>query len=154
MFIYTARLTKAKLAAAVLLGGALLCLLIVLVARGGSRETFSAEGGSPEENSGRIAYLESLGWEVSGQPLESEEVLIPEQFSAVYEQYNALQLEAGFDLSDYKGKRAMRYCYEVLNYPTGENGVRANLLIYKNKVIGGDIGTTALDGFMTGLLPR
>jgi len=155
MFIFTARLTRKKLVIAVLAGALILCLLILLAARGGSESRSALSPvGSLQENSGRIAYISNLGWEVEEEPIETEEVIIPEEFGEVYEQYNSLQQQAGFDLSDYKGKRVKRYCYEVLNYPTGEQGVRLNLLIYNNKVIGGDIGTVAIDGFMTGLLPR
>lgn len=41
------------------------------------------------------------------------------------------------NLSKYAGKRVKRYTYEITNYPTGETGILANLLIYKNTVIRG-----------------
>ena len=44
-----------------------------------------------------------------------------------------------------------RYTYEVLNYPTGEKGVQANLLIRKNTVVGGEVLSPQLDGFLHGL---
>ena len=57
----------------------------------------------------------------------------------------------GLDLSRYKRKDVMRYTYEVIGYP-GYNGVvYANLLIYKNKVIGGDICSADVNGFVTSL---
>lgn len=54
------------------------------------------------------------------------------------------------DLEPYHGKRVKCWTYTVLNYP-GENGVLAHLYIYKDKIVGGDISSTALDGFMHGL---
>ena len=68
----------------------------------------------------------------------------------MYTQYNDLQLAQGFDLTPYRGKAVKRYTYEVYNYPDLPTGVVANLLIYKDKVIGGDVCTRALDGFMHG----
>ena len=40
----------------------------------------------------------------------------------------------------------MRYVYTVKNYPGATEPVYATLLIYKNKVIGGDITDTAPGG--------
>jgi len=68
-----------------------------------------------------------------------------------YQDYLALQSQQGFDLEKYAGKRVKRYTYEVLNYPTGETGVQANLLIRKNTVVGGEVLSPQLDGFLHGL---
>ena len=95
--------------------------------------------------------LKDLGWEVDETPMEFMEVQIPEEFDEVYSEYNDIQLKQGMDLKKYAGKRAMRYCYQVNNYPSGEKNVVANLLIYKNKLIGGDISSTQMNGFMHGL---
>ena len=62
-----------------------------------------------------------------------------------------LQRQQGFDLERYAGKRAKRYTYEILNYPSGETGVQANLLLYKTTVIGGEVLSPRLDGFLHGL---
>ena len=54
---------------------------------------------------------------------------------------------SGFDLTKYAGKRVKRYTYEVMNYPTGEEGVIAHLILYKNTVIGGEVmGSSFLHG--------
>ena len=47
----------------------------------------------------------------------------------------------------------MRYAYRIGNHPSGEQDVRANLLVYKNRLVGGDVCSLRLDGFMHGLLP-
>ena len=44
-----------------------------------------------------------------------------------------------------------RYTYEVTNYPSGEQGVEAGLLIYKNTVIAGEVLSASLGGFIHGL---
>ena len=63
----------------------------------------------------------------------------------------ALQTAQGFDLGDYCGKRLRRYTYEIQNYPTGEEGVQLGLLIYKNRVVGGDVLSAKSEGFLHGL---
>jgi hypothetical protein len=104
-----------------------------------------------ETNEDRLYLLTSLGWEVEIEPEAYSEVLIPEEFSDVYENYNKIQKTMGLDLSKYKGDKVMRYTYVVVNYP-GEKDVRATLLVYKNRLIGGDVCTVRLDGFMHNLL--
>ena len=79
------------------------------------------------------------------QPEAYSEVQIPEEFSEVYENYNKIQRH-GLDLSKYNGEKAARYTYKVVNHPSGEKDVRATLLVYKDKLIGGDICTVRLDG--------
>jgi len=98
-------------------------------------------------------YVEKLGWQIDRNPIETAEVNIPAQFDNVYKNYNAIQKEAGFDLEDYKGKTVTRYTFSIKNY-YGEQGVRADVLMYNNKVIGGDIMTVAIDGFMVPLKSR
>lgn len=99
------------------------------------------------------AYLSALGWETSGDPV-SEQVLLPEIFGPEYDGYLAIQEEGGFDLTAYAGKTVTRYSYTVTNYPTGESGVLADLLVLDGEVIGGELRSTQLDGFMTALIPH
>ncbi|WMJ23616.1 DUF4830 domain-containing protein [Paludicola sp. MB14-C6] len=108
-----------------------------------------------ENNDQRVAFLKSFGWNVSSEAVEIVEVAIPAEFNDVYNNYNKIQKAQGFDLEKYKGKRVKRFTYEVLNYPTQKEGVRANMLVYNNKIIGGDICSVQLDGFMHGFkLPQ
>ena len=100
--------------------------------------------------SGRLRFLSQFGWEVAQDPVEVREVIIPAEFDAAYEQYNALQKEHGLDLSKYCGKRAKRWTYEVKNYPgyEGSDLVQANIFILDGVVIGGDICSLETNGFM------
>lgn len=152
MFIVTARLPRRglKLAAAGLL---CLCALLLLASRGQDASTASApaELRGVKSNDDRLAYLENLGWTVQPQPVLEEELLIPEEFDDSYGDYLALQSSQGFDLTQYCGKKVTRYTYEITNYPTGESGVRVSLLIYKNRVIGGEVVSPTADGFLHGL---
>ena len=101
----------------------------------------------------RQQFLKQMGWEVSGEFDECRQVLIPEQFNEVYEGYNELQKQQGFDLSAYKGKSCDVYTYKVKNYKGHEDkdDVRCNLMICDDVLIGGDVSSTELDGFMQGL---
>ena len=155
MFIWTARLRRGKLAlgaAAVLL----LCGAAVVVGGFLTRGVDAASTGpaSPKgikTNEDRVAYLEGYGWQVLEEPLATEELLIPEEMDESYDDYLALQASQGFDLEQYAGKRVKRYTYEITNYPTGEAGVQANLMLYRNTVIGGEVLSPQMDGFLHGL---
>lgn len=76
-------------------------------------------------------------------PAEIVGFTIPEVFDAVYERYNALQKEGGFDLSLYKGKVCTRYTYHI---PSAN--ARANIIVHNGDIIGGDISSITIDGIM------
>lgn len=99
-----------------------------------------------------VELLESYGWSVDKKPVDEAEVIIPKPFDLVYENYNAIQLEAGLDLEPYMGMRGRRYTYTVKNYPddVGET-VYANVICIEGKAIAGDIMTVSLSGFMHSL---
>ncbi len=139
MFIWTAKLNKKKLV--LTLTAALLVSAAAFTLLGGrgtaASATVSPKGVKTEED--RVSYLQEWGWQVSPQAALVEELALPEEFGEEYGKYLELQTGQGFDLTRYAGKRIRRYTYEVLNYPTGESGVVAHLLICKNTVIGGEI---------------
>lgn len=153
MFIITARVRKGPILA-VAAAAAVVCGILLSAAGLGGRDTAVSGVVSPtgiKTNEDRVAYLESYGWQVSQEPTAVEELLIPETFDESYTQYLDLQTAQGFDLTDYQGKRVKRYTYAINNYPTGETGIQAGLLIYKNTVIGGDVLSPQLGGFIHGL---
>jgi len=159
MFIYTAKVTKGKIAAIILGVLAVIAAVAVLVSAAGRETSETSKMETRKEtvefkniktNNDRVAFLTSFGWDVNQTPLEIEEVTIPKEFDDVYSAYNELQKYQNCDLSKYKGKKVKRYTYEVLNYPTGEQGVCANLLLYKNRIIGGDVCSSNYEGFMHG----
>ena len=101
-------------------------------------------------NEDRIGFLRQFGWEVSPEETESEQVTIPAEFDKVFAGYNEIQKRQGLDLAKYKGKTMMRYTYDVTNYPDYEGKVQANILVYRGKVIGGDICSADINGFIHG----
>ena len=155
MFILTARVNRRRLAAGaaalVLLCGTALAVGSLSAQRSVGTAASTAAPKKVKTNEDMIAYLESLGWQVNPDPIAVEELLIPEEFDETYTEYLALQESQGFDLTQYCGKRVKRYTFEITNYPTGESGVQAALLIYKNQVIGGEVLSAQLNGFLHGL---
>ncbi len=153
MFIYTAKLDRRRLIAGGVGALALVCALGLFLAFSGrsaaAGQTVSPKGVKTAED--RLAYLGAYGWLVREEPLAVEELVIPKEFGAEYADYLSLQSQQGFDLARYAGKTVKRYTYEILNYPTGETGVQASLLMYKNTVVGADVLSPALDGFIHGL---
>lgn len=101
-------------------------------------------------NEDRITFLTQFGWTVDPTPVESTTVTIPREFDKVFAAYNELQRAQGLDLSVYSGKTVERYTYTVTNYQNHEGAVLANLLIYRGRVIGGDICSADSSGFVHG----
>lgn len=158
MFIVAAKLPRRGLALGGVLAALLVCVGALLpsfsAALPALGEVTSSSLPSPKRirsNEDRIAYLGAYGWQVSPEPIATEELLIPEEMDESYQEYLALQSQQGFDLGKYAGKRLKRYTYEIQNYPTGESGVQANLLLYRNTVVGGEVLSPQLDGFLHGL---
>lgn len=154
MLIVTAKMPKRKMSLAVAAAALLCCCAIALNFGHAVQEASASALPSPKgvkTNQDRIDYLSAYGWQVAEEPVATQELLIPEEMDDSYAEYLALQSGQGFDLEKHAGKRVKRYTYEVLNYPTGEAGVQANLLIRKNTVVGGEVLSPQLDGFLHGL---
>ena len=111
-------------------------------------ETGSINFNKIKTNDDRIDFLEQFGWTVSEAPIEEKNVTIPREFDKIMLSYNEFQRQMGLDLAKYKGKDVKRYTYEVTNFPEYEGRVFANLLVYRNKVIGGDICSADANGFL------
>ena len=155
MFVCSMKMSRIKIFAvfAVVLIAALIGIGVLASSRGEANTSASAQTPKllAETNEQRIDFLKQFGWEVSTEPVEVVEVVIPTEFDQTYEKYNIIQKKQGFDLEDYKGKRVKRWTYEITNYPDGKTGVRANLLVLDDKIIGGDVSSVELDGFMHGV---
>ena len=95
-------------------------------------------------------FLAQFGWETKGQPVEVQEVTIPSEFDRVFTNYNELQKQQGLDLSRYRRKKATRYTMEITNYGDYNGTVWANVVVYHGKVIGGDVCSADMTGFIHG----
>lgn len=101
-------------------------------------------------NSDRKQFLSQFGWTVSEEASEEKEMTIPDEFDRIFTGYNEIQKSQGLDLSKYKNKRVTRYTYEITNYPDYDGKVYANVIVYKNRVIGGDVCSADPSGFVHG----
>ena len=100
----------------------------------------------------RIDYICSLGYSPA-ECGEEAEIIIPSEFGEVYENYNALQKQVGFDLEPFKGRKAIRYTYSLADF-TPDEYVVINLLVCDGKLIGGDVSSRRIDGFMLPLAAK
>ncbi len=149
MLVMTAKLSKKKIAL-IFTAVVLLIAAIVVIFSGGSTATVSPNVSS---NDARVEFLKGFGWDVTTSPVESGQVKVPQNASQIFERYNALQKSQGYDLTEYAGKTVMRYVYEVKNYPGATEPVYATVLVYKDKIIGGDITDTTPGGRVQGFAP-
>ena len=84
-------------------------------------------------------YLKSLGYEI--EYISEKEVNIPEHFGCGLKKYNELQKKQGFNLEKYSGKNCVQKQFYVTSNKSKKKSEKyiANVLIYKNKLIGGDL---------------
>lgn len=152
MFVYSVKASTLKFFGALALSLVVLILLVIFVP---SYDSAALPTGQDTEYTGvrthedRARFLSQFGWEIASEPALSEDVTIPEDFDSVFLNYNELQKQQGLDLSRYKRKTVQHYRYEVTNYESNET-VYANLLIYRGRVIGGDISSANMNGFVYG----
>lgn len=157
MFVYTLKANTLRFFS--IIGIALIALisLIVFVPRYDiattgaiQKETEHIRYDKIKNNADRIAFLAQFGWECSESATEEVTMTIPKEFDKIMKTYNEVQKQQGLDLEKYKGKDVIRYTYEITNYPGAEGKVIANLIICKNRVIGGDICSADVNGFIHG----
>jgi len=159
MFIYSLKASTLKFIAVVVISIGLLITLISIIPNGGETVYAASNSGKNDAkinykniktNEDRINFLKQYGWEVNPEPVETVEIIIPKEFDAVYKKYNEVQKAQFLNLEKYRNKAVKRYTYEVCGYPGYTGRVYANLLIFSDKVIGGDICSAELNGFMHG----
>ena len=150
MMVMTAKVDLKKIA---LILGAVAAVILGLILLFGGDHTQTTAATPVSNNEQRVQFLESLGWEVAASPAESGQVRIPETATEVFDRYNQLQKQQGYDLSTYAGKNVMRYVYKVENFPDATEPVYATVLVYKNQIIGGDITDTSAGGKVQGIKP-
>lgn len=157
MFIYSFHANTIKFFAVICLALTALIALIAFVPVYSSGED-AQQVGAPvsynyekiKSNEDRINFLKQFGIEVDPEVIKEQQVVIPKEFDKVFAEYNEIQRRQGLDLSSYKKKNVMRYTYLVTNYPDYEGEVYVNVLIYRNTVIGGDVCSADVSGFIHG----
>lgn len=156
MFVYSVRATTIKFFGVICVALAALITLIAFV------PTYVGDSAAQTVGNGEVSYdkiktaddaaafLKQFGWEVDATTAQTVEVEMPEAFDKVFSGYNELQKRQGLDLSKYTGKTVTRYTFTVSNYTGTEGTVYANVLVYRNRVIGGDLCSADVTGFVSG----
>lgn len=146
MFVVSVKTGKRRMILAL---AAVLVILTAALAAGkllsGAQAAQSLPAG--ETNEQRLAFLLGYGWKADTEAVEVREITIPDVFDDVYLKYNEVQKAQGMDLERYRGKTCRQWIYNVTNYPA-QGTVHASLLVLDGKIIGGDLSSTELDGFL------
>lgn len=154
MFVYTVKASRLKFFALLICSMAILLTLASVIPKPetpGNVAVVNYDYNNIEDNEDRVLFLKGFGYEVDEKPIEVKKVTIPESFDSVYEKYNDIQRAQGLNLKRYCGKTVTRYTYKITNYNSDEEQeVLANILIYNNKIVGGDICSVASNGFIHG----
>ncbi len=155
MFVYSVKANTLKLFG--IIGAALLILIVMIflipdhapeTTEAIAKKNADISYDKVKDNDGRVRFLEQFGWEVDPEPTEEVTIRIPSEFDRVLTSYNELQKQQGLDLSKYRGKEVTRYTYNVKNYPSYTGAVTANVIVFKNRVIGGDVCSSDVSGFI------
>lgn len=96
-------------------------------------------------------YVKSFGLEVDLSSLKIDNITVPIEFNEVYNNYNKIQQQQGFNLQNFKGKQLVRYTFPVTNHPKQTDDVYAEVLTYKGEVVAADVYSTNIDGFINAL---
>ena len=152
MFVYSVRASGIRyfllivLTLAVLIGSIIISESEAAAVFAGGEISLDGVG----EHEGRVEFIKQFGYEIGEAPVSEAEFNIPTAFDRVSTDYNEIQRSQGLDLTKYGGKKVCRYTYEVKNYEGYEGTVYANVLVYRNRVIGGDICSADVSGFIHG----
>ena len=144
MFIYSLRASTVKLVGVICVALTVLITLIAFVPTYAiSSQTAGADGDEKSYSYDKvktaedvISFLAQFGWQTDASPVEVKTVTVPTEFDKVYAAYNELQKEQGL--------------FAITNYQNYEGTVYANVLVYRNRVIGGDVCSADVSGFVHG----
>ncbi len=157
MFIYSLRASTVKLVGVVCVALTVLITLIAFVPTYSGGFVATNADGEVSINYEKVKtaedaanFLSQFGWTVDPTPVETKTVTIPSEFDKVFAAYNEIQKAQGLNLSKYKNKDVTRYTFTVTNYPNYDGTVYANVLVYRNRVIGGDLCSADVSGFVQG----
>ena len=98
------------------------------------------------------SFLRSFGWELSEDPPAVSSVLLPQTSGDSASRYYELQRTQGYNLEQYCGNQVEKYVFQITNHPDASPGetVFANVYVYNGTIIGGDVSSVRMDGFMHG----
>ena len=152
MFVYSLRASTLRFFSVIALSLAVLITLVALVPTYAvdSEQAASFDYERVKNDDDAERFLSQFGWIVDATPTEVAEVTMPSEFDKIFAAYNEIQRGQGLDLAKYKRKKLTRYTFEVKKYEGYEGRVLANVLVYRGKVVGGDICSADVEGFVHG----
>ena len=127
----------------------ILALLVILLLTVGQLATVKANIKIGSTNALRVQYIKSLGLEPDDSNATVKNITIPQKFSKIYKDYNALQKKAGFNLEYYKGDKATVYAYPICG-----SEKELHLIVCGDKIIGGDVADMRVGGEIAPLLKQ
>ena len=139
MFLSVIKMPKGSLALIILAAVVLASSLIV------SLKNNSGKVVAASDNLSVLAYIESFDIDVLKEGLKEDEIKVPATFNDVYNNYNKIQKEQGFDLENYKGKTLKRYTYPMINIED-EGSLFVEVLTFDGIVVAADIYSTNIGG--------
>ena len=101
-----------------------------------------------DANRSNIEYIQSFGWVVDENPIETTRITLPDLSDKVFAAYcEKLQAQSG--IGALGGKRVTRYSYNVLNHIESKNGlVRINIFVYNDTIVAADVSSLKENGFI------
>ena len=155
MFVYNVKASTLKFIAVICAALISLTVIVMLVPEYSPKTTAAIARVNKEykfdrikTNEDRVNFLGQFGWKVDSEPIEEVTMKIPAEFDRVMNSYNELQKKEGLDLSKYRGREVTRYSYNVTNYPDYSGKVTASVIVYKHRVVGGDVSSSDVSGFI------
>ena len=150
MFIYSVRASTLRFFGVLAITA---CLLVGVMALSGTDSVSAMSGitysfADVNTKEDRIDFLSQFGILVDGEFEESEAFTMQKDFDRVMLSYNEIQKAQGLDLSSSRGKKVTRYTYKVTNFKNPDLHVYANVIVYRHRVIGGDISASGEGGFV------
>ena len=150
MFIYSVRASTLRFFGVLAIT---VCLLVSIMAFSGTDSVFAMSNSaysfsdvSTKED--RLEFLSQFGILVAADSESAESFVIPASLDRVMLAYNEIQKAQGLDLSGYCRKKVQRYTYTVENYKQSGITVYANVIVYRHRVIGGDVSALGEGGFV------
>ncbi len=150
MFTKSLKLTKKHAVALLLMLGVILSAAVVLCS---SPRSLLSTGDMLDVSQlkGREKYLASYGWEVDPGSEEEQKVLLPKTFDGTLSEYAEMQTRQGYDFASYAGLECRQFTYRIGNYDGCDSTVYATLYVKGTRVIGADIHSADISGFMHGI---
>ena len=144
------KLTKSRAVALLLMIGIILSAAVILCSS--PRSLFSTgDMLDASQLKGREKYLASYGWVIDADSEEEKTVLLPKTFDGAVGEYADMQTKQGYDFASYAGLECRQFTYTVSNYDGCDGTVYATLYVKGTRVIGGDIHSAEINGFMHGI---